>query len=122
MDINKEIIIEMELKLLDKNIRNNKSELKKYISKEFIEYGVSGKIYSYDDTLNLLSNEEEQIKYKILAMDAKILSDNIILVLYIIEMNKENEIIITNRSSIWKKENNDWKIIFHQGTKSAKGA
>ncbi|MDR2952988.1 MAG: hypothetical protein LBU82_07075 [Treponema sp.] len=86
MDINKEIIIDMELKLLDKNIRNNKNELKKYISKEFVEYGVSGKIYSYGDTLNLLSNEEEQINYKILAMDAKILSDNIILVLYIIRL------------------------------------
>jgi hypothetical protein len=118
MDINSKMVIEMELKLLDKDIRNNKNELNKYISKEFIEYGSSGKIYTYDDTLCLSSNDEEQIDYKILKMDAKILSENIILLLYIIEISNDNKKIITNRSSIWKKDNNSWKIIFHQGTKS----
>jgi hypothetical protein len=113
----KDLIISMELSLLDKNIRNDKNELIKYISKEFIEYGSSGRIYTYGDTLNLSSNEEEQIEYKILKMDTKILSENVVLVLYIIEIKKENEKIITNRSSIWKRENDIWKIIFHQGTK-----
>jgi len=117
MDKNERIIIDMELKLLDKNIRNNKNELEKYISKEFIEYGSSGRIYTYNDTINLSSNKEEQIIYEILKMDTKILSDNIVLVLYIIEIKNGNKKIITNRSSIWKKENNNWKIIFHQGTK-----
>jgi len=117
MDHNVNMIIEMELKLLDKNIRNNKEELVKYISKEFIEYGASGKIYTYYDTLNFLPIEEKQIEYKIIKMDSKILSENIILLLYIIEINNGVENIITNRSSVWKKDNNDWKIIFHQGTK-----
>ena len=117
MDNNVNIIIEMELKLLDKNIRNNKNELIKYISKEYIEYGVSGRIYTYDDTISFLPIEEKQIEYKIIKMDSKILSENIILLLYIIEINNGVENIITNRSSIWKKDNNNWKIIFHQGTK-----
>jgi len=117
MDNNVNIIIEMELKLLDKNIRNNKNELIKYISKEFIEYGASGRIYTYDDTISFLPIEEKQIEYKIIKMDSKTLSENIILLLYIIEINNGFENIITNRSSIWKKDNNNWKIIFHQGTK-----
>jgi len=117
MNKNEEMIIEMELKLLDRNIRNNKNELIKYISREFIEYGASGRIYTYNDTVNLPSNEEDQIIYEIIKIDTKILSENIILVLYIIEIQNENEKNISNRSSIWKKENNDWKIIFHQGTK-----
>jgi len=112
-----ETIIEMEFKLLDKNIRNNKNELIKYISKEFIEYGASGKIYTYDDTLKYLPKEKYQLEYKILKIDSKILSENIVLLLYIVEINNEKEKIITNRSSIWKKDNNNWKIIFHQGTK-----
>jgi len=112
------IIIEMELKLLDKNVRNDKNELNKCISKDFIEYGASGKLYTYNETLQLSSNEEKQIEYKILKMDAKRLSKNIILLLYTIEIKRENENIITNRSSIWKKEFGSWKIIFHQGTKA----
>ena len=117
MDNNVNTIIEMELGLLDKNIRNNKKELIKYISKEFIEYGTSGRIYTYDDTLNFLPLEEKQIEYKILKMDSKILSESIILLLYTIEINNGVENIITNRSSIWKRDNNNWKIMFHQGTK-----
>jgi len=36
--------------------------------------------------------------------------------LNIFEKKYMNQIIRTNRSSIWKKENKNWKIIFHQGT------
>jgi hypothetical protein len=118
MNKNEKIVIDMELKLLDKNIRNSKNELEKYISKEFIEYGSSGRIYTYNDIVNISSNKDEQIIYEILKIDTKILSDKIILILYIIEIKNGNEKIISNRSSIWKKENNDWKIIFHQGTKA----
>lgn len=85
------MIIEMEFKLLDKNIRNNKNELIKYISKKFIEYGASGKIYTYDDTLKYLPKEKNQLEYKILKIDSKILSENIILLLYIIEINNGKE-------------------------------
>ena len=108
-----EEIKEKELKLLDKNIRNNKEELKKLLSKDFIEYGSSGSIYTFCDTINLLPNENNDINYEINKMDIKILSENIVLILYTINMNN----IISNRSSIWKKENNEWKIIFHQGTR-----
>ena len=102
-----------ELKLLEKDIRKNKNELEKLISKDFIEYGSSGLIYSYDETINGLLNETEEKIYKIVKMEAKIFSKNIVMILYIIDINGN----ISNRSSIWKKESNKWKIIFHQGTK-----
>jgi len=64
-----------------------------------------------------LPNENnEDTKYKIVEIKEYGLSDNIVLVLYIIEKKYMNQIIRTNRSSIWKKENENWKIIFHQGT------
>ena len=105
-----------ELKLLEKDTRKNKNELEKLISKDFIEYGSSGLIYSYDETINGLLNETEEKIYKIIKMETKIISNNIVMVLYIIDINGN----ISNRSSIWKKENNEWKIIFHQGTKANK--
>ena len=113
----KQIIKELELKLLDKNVRTNKNELVKIISEEYIEYGSSGRISSYSDVVNSLLNEKEKLNYKIIEMNIKILSENIILILYIIEMGEENNKIKSNRSSIWKKEEDNWKIIFHQGTK-----
>ena len=108
-----EKIVDNELKLLDKNIRNNKVELDKLLSKNFIEYGSSGSIYTYNETINSLPNEGNEIKYKMIKIETKRLSENIILVLYTIEINN----IVSNRSSIWQMENKEWKIIFHQGTK-----
>ena len=43
-----EIIMENELKSLDKNIRKNKVELEKLLSKKFIEYSSSESIYTFD--------------------------------------------------------------------------
>ena len=115
MDYNniEEKIVENELKLLDKNIRNNKVELEKLLSKNFIEYGSSGSIYTFDETINSLPNETNEIKYRMIKIETKRLSENIVLVLYTIEIDN----IVSNRSSIWQKENKEWKIIFHQGTK-----
>jgi hypothetical protein len=107
-----DIIKENELKLLDPKIRHNRDELEKLVSKKFLEYGSSGSIYTYNDIISDLSIETEEIKYKIIEMNVKKLSDKICLLLYVIEMNNN----IFNRSSIWKREENEWKIIFHQGT------
>jgi hypothetical protein len=113
------MIIELELSLLDEKIRNNKNELEKILSKEFIEYGFSGKIYDYDITLNMLPNKsDKKIEYKIIENRVNELSENIVLLLYIIEMEIMGEIHRSNRSSIWKREEDNWKIIFHQGTKA----
>jgi len=49
-------------------------------------------------------------------IEIKRLSGNIVLVLYTIEIDN----IVSDRSYIWQKENKEWKIIFHQGTKRNK--
>jgi hypothetical protein len=108
------MIKENELKLLEKDVRNNKDELKKLIARDFVEYCSSGVISTFDKMINDLAKENKDIKYKIIKMDTKRLSEEIVLVLYTIKM--ENG--ISNRSSIWKNEENSWKIIFHQGTKA----
>ena len=115
MDFNniEEKMIENELKLLDKNIRNNKYELEKLLTKNFTEYGSSGSIYTFDEIINSLQNESNKIKYRIIKIETKRLSENIVLVLYTIEIDN----IVSNRSSIWQMENQEWKIIFHQETK-----
>jgi len=105
-----DIIIELESKLLEEKTRNDSNELKKIISKDFIEYGSSGKIYNYDDTVNFLSTKSNE--YKMIEIKTQQLSDDVVLSTFVAEKNS----IKTLRSSIWKNENGTWKIIFHQGT------
>ena len=45
-------------------------------------------------------------------MDTKIISEDVIIIVYTIEMENKG---ISERISIWKNENNEWKIIFHKG-------
>ena len=116
MDFNniEEAIMKNELKLLDKNIRSSRIELEKMISLSFIEYASSGSIYTYNEIISSLPNEIEDLSYKMIQIETKRLAENIVLVLYTVEINNT----VTNRSSIWQEENDEWKLLFHQGTKS----
>jgi len=113
MNNTEKLIREKELNLLRKDIRNDKNELKKLISKDFVEYGSSGATFKYDEITARLLEEENEINYRIISMDIRQISENIVLILYTIKMKN----FFSNRSSLWKKEKGKWKIIFHQATK-----
>lgn len=103
-------MIEYEwLHLKSENRSNNK--ILDILHPNFKEFGKSGKIYykadiypaQLDNDVYQISNFEE---YK--------LSEDCILCTYTL-LNTTNN-TITNRSSIWKYYENDWKLLFHQGT------
>ena len=108
----KKHIFDLENALLTEEVRKNENKLNQLISDNFIEFGQSGKIYKKSDILESLPKEEFE---KITITDFEIISSqsNQIAVRY----KSSFEDNITLRSSIWKKEEDDWKIIFHQGTK-----
>jgi len=111
-------ILELEMKLLDKNVRASSEDLEKLLSKEFVEIGASGRIYHYEDVLNL--HESEEIDYEINNFRIQNIAEDSILALYTIEITDELNIKHkSNRSSIWIKRSNQWRIIFHQGTNIA---
>jgi ribonuclease HI len=118
------LIKELEGKLLDPKVRGSCGELKKLISPRFIEYGSSGKIYNYPGTLAyLVAHAGETFTYSFVNFKTYRLSEDIILALYILETEKNHRISITNRSSLWRLEEDPagrgavWRVIFHQGTR-----
>ncbi|MDR0670297.1 MAG: DUF4440 domain-containing protein [Treponema sp.] len=116
------LIKELEEKLLLQKIRSSREEMEKLISPDFIEYGSSGKIYNYKGTLAyLLANAGGAFTYTFINFKTQRLSDDFILALYILEVEKNHKIIITNRSSLWRREeyagHGIWRIVFHQGTR-----
>jgi hypothetical protein len=121
------LVKELEEKLLSSKIRGNREELEQLISTEFIEYGSSGKIYNYLGTLAyLLVNSKNIFNYSFVNFKTRRLSEDIILALYVLEVEKDRRITISNRSSLWHWENDSaekepaWRIIFHQGTRVTK--
>ncbi|MDR0731580.1 MAG: DUF4440 domain-containing protein [Treponema sp.] len=116
------LVRELEEKLLLQKIRSSREELKKLISPGFIEYGSSGKIYNYQGTIaHLLANAGGAFTYTFINFKIHRLSDDFILALYILEIEKNHKIVITNRSSLWRREEDAghtaWRIVFHQGTR-----
>jgi len=111
------IIFNLEEKLQQTNIRKSTNELEKLISDNFIEIGSSGTIYTKKDVLRNLP-ASPTIKFTMTDFKTHILCPDIIQSLFRTEKINQDTGSTTHslRSSLWKKEDNAWKMIFHQGT------
>ena len=110
----------LEEKLLDPKFRKSAEELIHIIDKDFIEIGSSGKIYNREDVIAALK-AEAPVNISIKNFRIKILSDDIVMALYTtVNNNISGAGSISERSSVWKKREGVWHILFHQGTPAAK--
>lgn len=111
-------LIEFEKELLKKSVRKDPNLLKKYLANDFLEYGSSGKVYTLQDILTRLPAEDgvEVIEANFFKLTA--IKDDWVLMNYESKRTDSDGFSIkTLRTSIWKKDGNDWKMFFHQGTK-----
>ena len=104
-------IQQLELSLLNPEVRKSRSILDSLIADDFLEIGASGNVYNKDDILNALPNEETNA-YSLSDFGVLFLSEGLILATYTLSENYRQ----TKRSSIWKNTNQKWALIFHQGT------
>lgn len=84
---------------------------------EFWEVGASGNVYSREDVIATLLKRYDNPNYIDIweAKDfdvIKITQDNYLITYVLIQ--DENR--VTRRSTIWQKQDNNWVIIYHQGT------
>lgn len=109
-------LVELEEKLFTQQVRKSRDKLSELIHDDFEEVGASGQILDKADVMAWLSKETA---YEIYASDfvARSLSQDIALLKYKTKTIKENnEVRYAARSSIWKHENETWKILYHQAT------
>lgn len=110
-----DIIFKLETELLKPEIRKDKEKINKLLSNDFFEFCSTGEIYNYkvDDTFY-----EENVYFKISNFNFKKLSDDCVLVTYMLlkKYGLNNNVKSSIRSSIWKYNNGDWEMVFHQGT------
>lgn len=84
---------------------------------DFCEFGRSGRIYQRQDMLlgqDNVSKIEATLPLRDFRMRA--LSDDIVQVMYVSEVRYGSKIETGNRSSIWRREKQGWRLCFHQGT------
>jgi len=84
------------------------------LAPDFFEFGRSGKKYKREETL---SAPMQEIPAVLPLKDFKIYSitDDVVLITYVNEVQYE-ELEVGNRSSLWLRTPEGWKLKFHQGT------
>ncbi|WP_312753544.1 nuclear transport factor 2 family protein [Rummeliibacillus suwonensis] len=108
----KEHLKSLEEKLLTDEVRKSPKELKKYLTENYFEFGSSGQVWYMEKYLN--ENGIGIIDATISNFQLHLLAEDVALVTYYLEnRTRQNHSL---RSSIWKKLNEKWTMVFHQGT------
>lgn len=110
----KEHIRQLEENLLNPEVRSSRTELKKLLADDFFEFGSSGKVlYKGED---IAEDGIRIVRMTLSDFELHPLSESIVLSTYRIfnEDSKQHSL----RSSIWKLNEDKWKMVFHQGTKT----
>ena len=104
-------IKQLELELNNPKVRKNKARLNELLADNFEEVGKSGNKFTKDEIIrNLL--EEENTDFSAHDFSFELLSEDCVLVKYTTTLNGQS----AHRCSIWKKQQSNWQIHYHQGT------
>lgn len=114
-------LLEKQEKMLHKHeVRIDKKQVSQLLDENFVEIWYSGKTYYFKDTIENLSQEKiPEFIFHSQEYEYIKLEENIVQVLYkSFEIYKDWEKKrFAKRMSIWKqKENNLWKMVYHQAT------
>jgi len=113
-------IEELEVALLQPEVRRSAKRINELLADDFIEFGMFGKKYTKKDFLELLPDSEEEKfeRYEASAFKTREIASGTVLLTYkaSIEFLKTHEKLWTLRCSIWQKRGDNWQMIFHQGT------
>jgi len=112
----------LETSLLQPEIRSSREKLDVLLAEDFIEFGSSGSVYHKSDTLQNLTTTTDIVVYELSDFEAKELSENFVLTIFKTKRTiNDTDVVISLRSSIWKRTDSVWQMFFHQGTPVKKG-
>jgi len=100
-------ILGLEEQLLKPEVRASTDALDRMISDQFVEFGSSGQTYTKRDVIAQLL-AAPNVKGTFGDFQVVAVSDGVALATY--------RTGASLRSSVWRREGDDWKILFHQGT------
>lgn len=109
-------LLSLEERLLIPEIRKSGKELEELLSDDFLEIRSTGVLADKEKSIVDAKNQPST-EFELGNFHCKLLSSDIALTKY--ELRKSGsyleENVYTIRTSIWKRINNKWQIVFHQG-------
>ncbi|CCV14099.1 DUF4440 domain-containing protein [Mesorhizobium sp. STM 4661] len=114
-------VVELELALLRAPTRHDPDFLEAVLDDSMIEFGKSGSEYNKRSVLEALvaSKEEPAPDDQLEMTDIRTveLAPEVVLLIYRLKPRKETA-IASLRSSVWKRIDGHWRLVFHQGTRA----
>jgi len=104
------LIQQLEQSLLDHSVRQSPEQVNKLIADDFVEFGSSGQVYHKQ---NCIKPDENPRKFVVSDFKVKELSKDVMLATY--KTTEDGAAAL--RSSVWRRHDDAWQMIFHQGTK-----
>lgn len=89
------------------------------LADEFVEFGASGRRFTKQEIIELLSTEDGFTPYTLEDFAVAKLGEGHALVTYTIPARKGPDGTPkpgSRRSSIWREDGDNWQLVFHQGT------
>ena len=104
---------DLEMELLDPEVRGDPQRLRKLLTDDFVEFGSSGRVYQKQMLIEMMANEQHA---PVLIRDFAVrrMGSETALVTYRSVGQSGQE---ARRSSVWVKADSTWKLTFHQGTR-----
>ena len=108
---------ELEELLAKPEIRKSPAELARLIADDFREFGGSGRIFDKQQIIAALQQQGE-CRLSLQDFRAVSLAPDVVLLTYrgTAQFAGAATTLHSLRSSIWRKQNGEWKVVFHQGT------
>lgn len=110
-------IYELENSLLKSEIRSSFEQLDILLADDFKEFGSSGLIYTKQNVLERLPSNTDKVVYLVSDFEIKSLSEDIVMANFKTDrIINDREKVSSLRTSLWRKEDSNWRMFFHQGT------
>ncbi|WP_210492617.1 DUF4440 domain-containing protein [Patulibacter sp. SYSU D01012] len=107
-------VVDRELALLDPRTRASREALEALLDPDFAEIGTSGETWDRATVVALLSGLGAAGQPPIVADDVRgsVVAPDVVLVTYVAHHGGTR----TRRSSVWRRRDGAWRVVFHQGT------
>jgi len=110
------ILTQLEESLWRSKTRFDNDYMERILATDFFEFEKSGKRFRRSEMLFCPGDFSEfKAKLPLSNFNARYLADMIVQTTYISEVIYDDAIQYANRSSIWTRQSDGWKLRFHQG-------
>ena len=111
-----DLLRELEERLLQPGVRGSKDEVGQLLADDFREFGASGRIYGKREAMQALQVESGR-QFALSDFRATAVSPGVVLATYRVTSTDTVTGVSSSslRSSVWKKLDGKWRLIFHQG-------